>query len=78
MLFQLCGGASKMVFGQYLKNDACNSWLTLIDVSSQCRLYLGMNEVRNTLLPVVWPRLKLKLHACQYIILHHDRHSVVN
>ena len=45
MLFQLCRGASKTVFGQYLENNACNSWKNLIDVRSQCKVYLGMNEI---------------------------------
>ena len=44
MLFHLFRGASNTVFGQYLKNNACNSWITLIDVRSQCKVYLGMNE----------------------------------
>ena len=45
MLFQLCRGASKTVFGQYPKNNACNSFTNLIDVRSQCKVYLGMNEI---------------------------------
>ena len=45
MLFHLCRGASKSVFGQYLKNNACNSWITLIDVRSQSKVYLGMTEI---------------------------------
>ena len=45
MLFQLCRGASKTVFGQYPENNACNSFTNLIDVRSQCKVYLGMNEI---------------------------------
>ena len=45
MLFRLCRGASKTVFGQYPENNACNSFTNLIDVRSQCKVYLGMNEI---------------------------------
>ena len=45
MLFQLCRGVSKTVFGQYPENNAYNYFTNLIDVRSQCKVYLDMNEI---------------------------------
>ena len=69
MLFQFCRGASKTVFGQYLENNACNSWTNLIDVRSQCKVYLGMNEIPLGAREQLWKfhfNFCKRLYVCSY------------